>query len=86
MIHKHHVLIKESSFNTMMEYKGRLGFWVDHDQETDAVAGYGHPGGSPGMSSFLHTWQTNPPITAVVLSNYSECEMVKPEFDKFMEQ
>jgi|GEM_PF-1478838 len=85
-IHQHHVLIREDSFNTIMEYKGRLGFWVDHDQETGAVAGYGHPGGGPGMSSFFHTWQTNPPITAVVLSNYSGCEMVKPELDKLIQQ
>ena len=68
----------------MMEYKGRLGFWVDRDKETGAIEGYGHPGGGPGMSSFLHTWQTNPPITAVVLSNYSGYEMVKPELDKLM--
>ena len=85
-VHQHNVLVREDSFNTMMEYKGRLGFWVDHDKETGAIKGYGHPGGGPGMSSFLHTWQTNPPITAVVLSNYSGCEMVKPEFDKLMQQ
>lgn len=30
------------SIYTIMEHKGRLGFWVDHDQETGAVAGYGH--------------------------------------------
>jgi len=84
-IHKHHVLIREDSFNTMMEYK-RLGFWVDHDQKTGAVVGYGHPGSDSGMSSVLHTWQTNPPITAVVLSNYSGCVMVKPELDKLIKQ
>ena len=85
-IHQHHVLIKEASFNTMMEYKGRLGVWVDRDQETGAISGYGHPGGGSGMSSFFNTWRTDPPITAVVLSNYSGCEMAKPELDKLMQQ
>ena len=54
-------------------------------EETGVITGYGHPGGGPGMSSFFHTWQTDPPITAVVLSNYSGCEMVKPELDKLIE-
>lgn len=88
-IHQHHVLITEDSFQTMVKYQGegRLGFWVDRDPATRrTVLGYGHPGGGPGMSSFLHTWQTNPPITAVVLSNYSGCQDVKPELDKLMHQ
>ena len=34
--------------------------------------GYGHFGGGIGMSSFFWTWtKTTPPLTAVVLSNYS---------------
>ncbi len=85
-IRKHHVLIKESSFKTMMEYPGWLGFWKDHDPRTGSVLGYGHPGGGAGMSSFFNVWKTDPPITAVVLSNYSGCEMVKPFLDPLMQQ
>ena len=85
-IRQHHALIKESSFKTMMEYPGRLGFWKDHDPKSGDVSGYGHPGGGPGMSSFFNVWVTDPPITAVVLSNYSGCEMVKPFLDPMIQQ
>ncbi len=85
-IRKHHTLIKESSFKTIMEYPGLLGFWKDHDPKSGDVSGYGHPGGGPGMSSFFNVWETDPPITAVVLSNYSGCEMVKPFLDPMMQQ
>jgi hypothetical protein len=85
-LRKHHVLLKESSFKTIMEHPGRLGFWKDYDQKSGDVSGYGHPGGGPGMSSFFNVWETDPPITAVVLSNYSGCEMVKPFLDPMMQQ
>lgn len=85
-LRKHHVLLKESSFKTIMEHPGRLGFWKDYDQKSGDVSGYGHPGGGPGMSSFFNVWETDPPITAIVLSNYSGCEMVKPFLDPMMLQ
>lgn len=74
-----HTLIMEGTFNTMLNYqgKGRLGFWVDRNSCDNAIKGYGHPGNSSGMSSALHVFGTNPPITMVVLSNYSGCHEVK---------
>lgn len=83
-IHQHNLLIREDSLHTMQDRS--LGFMVDRDRETKSVMGYGHPGGGPGMSSFLHIWRTDPPITAVVLSNYSGCEMAKPCLDPLMQQ
>ena len=85
-IRQHAVLISEDSFRTILRYQGRLGFWVDREQETAKIMGYGHPGGGRGMSSFFHTWRTNPSITAVVLSNYSGCQMVKPALDELVQQ
>lgn len=34
----------------------------------------------------FHIWRTDPPITAVVLSNHSGCEMVKPCLDSLIHQ
>ena len=80
-MHQHNRLLKEGSFNDMKEQ--HLGFMVNHenDDPREPIIGYGHPGGGPGMSAFIHTWLTEPPITAVVLSNYSGCADVKPFID-----
>lgn len=80
------LLIGEHSLRTMLFYKPRaLCFWVDRDQPSGPVKGWGHPGGGPGMSAFMHTWQTTPPVTAVVLSNSSECAMTKLFLDPLFE-
>ncbi len=84
-LHQPETLISEDSFRIIKNHPSRhLGLWIDRNQEAGRITGYGHPGGGPGMSSFLHTWLTDPPVTAVVLSNYSGSEMVKPELDKLM--
>ena len=85
-MHQHNLLINQDSFQMMQQQ--HLGFMVDHEENDSEkpVIGYGHPGGSPGMSSFLHVWRTDPPITAVVLSNYSGCQDVKPFLDSLMQQ
>ena len=80
---QHNLLISAKSFQDMQDR--RLGFGVERDQN-EAIIGYGHPGGGSGMSSFLHIWRTDPPVTAVVLSNHSGCEMVKPCLDPLMQQ
>ena len=86
--HSPNVLLKEASLKTIKEHEsGHLGLLIDRDKESRAITGFGHPGGGPGMSSFLHTWCTkNPPITVAVLSNYSGCEMVKPWLDPLMKR
>lgn len=76
----HNNLIKKETFQSMLESEHPLGFMVDRDQEGNVI-GYGHPGGGPGQSSFLHTWLRDPPITATVLSNYSNGSEVKPFLD-----
>lgn len=85
-IHQHNLLLKEKSFKDMQEQ--HLGFMVDHEDgdSKNPVIGYGHPGGGPGMSAFLHIWLTEPPITAVVLSNYSGCQNVQPFIDSTIHQ
>ena len=81
-------LISEESIKAMLEHDPPLGFFVDRDleSETKPVIGYGHPGGGPGMSAFLHTWLGDPPITGTVLSNYTGCEQVKPLLDPIIYQ
>jgi CubicO group peptidase (beta-lactamase class C family) len=74
------VLIKTESLQTMKDRN--LGFWVDRDQETGSITGYGHPGGGPGMYALLHSWCTESPITAVLLSNYSGSEKLKLWLDQ----
>ena len=84
-LHQPETLISEDSFRIIKNHPSRrLGLRIDRNQEAGRITGYGHPGGGPGMSSFLHTWLTDPPVTAVVLSNYSGSEMAKPELDKLM--
>lgn len=58
-IRTHHV-INEPSYQALL----KLGFM----STTDSVKNWGHPGHGMGQSTFLQTWLTNPPITAVVLS------------------
>ena len=70
-LHRHSSLIREDSFKTMQE--DHLGLMIQHrDEEEGPIVGYGHPGGGPGMSSDFYIWRTEPPITAVMLSNYSD--------------
>jgi CubicO group peptidase (beta-lactamase class C family) len=84
-LHEPHVLLREDSLENMLEHKPRpLGFMCDRDKKTGSITGYGHPGRGKGMSSFLWVWRKDPPITAVMLSNYSGCEMVKIELDKII--
>ncbi len=71
---------KEETFKSMLKRDPPLGFMVDRDKDKNVV-GYGHPGSGPGQSSFLHTWLTDPPITATILSNYSNDSNVKPFLD-----
>ncbi len=86
-MHEHHVLMSEDSFKIIQEHhSGTLGLWVDRNPESRSIIGYGHPGSGPGMSSFLHHWRTDPPITVAVLSNYSGCEMVQPMLRTIIEK
>lgn len=78
---RNHQLIRGQTFDEMLNHKPPLCFMVDRHPTTEAIVGYGHPGGYIGESSFLWTWATNPPITAAVVSNFSGCQMVKPELD-----
>jgi CubicO group peptidase (beta-lactamase class C family) len=76
-------LILKQTFQTMLGHIPPLGFMVAHDEQ-ETVRGYGHPGGGPGQSSFIHTWLTDPPITAVVLSNYPNGANVQPWLDDLL--
>ena len=81
---RNHVLINEDSFQTMKDQG--LGFWMDRNQKTGNIIIYGHPGGSSGMFSFLNILHSDPPITAVLLSNYSGCETMHPWLNQFMKE
>lgn len=82
-LHQHYVLIREDTFRIMREHSPRpLGFM--RDEAKDSITGYGHPGNGSGMSSFLWTWRDDPPVTAVVLSNYSGCADVKIALDPLL--
>jgi CubicO group peptidase (beta-lactamase class C family) len=60
-----------------------IGFFEDRD-ENDSLMGRGHPGGGPGMSSFLHRWEGRS-LTIGGLFNYSHCEMTKPAIDELFQ-
>lgn len=81
---RHHVLINEDSFQTMKDQD--LGFWIDRDQKTGKINIYGHPGGSSGMFSFLNILHSDPPITVVLLSNYSGCESMHFWLNQFLKE
>ncbi|MCX6988592.1 MAG: hypothetical protein NTZ52_03700 [Chlamydiae bacterium] len=49
------------------------------DPGSEEFVNNGQQGGGREVSSFIHTWQTNPSITAVVLSNYCGYQDVKLE-------
>ena len=79
-IRNNSLFTKDNTVKRMLESDHPIGFVVNRDHDNNIV-GYGHPGGGPGQSSFLHTWLTDPPITATVLSNYSNNAHVKPFLD-----
>lgn len=83
-LHENFSLIQRESLTTMLQES--LGFMSEKDPDTQKIVGYGHPGGGPGMSSFMHTWCTDPPITAVAVSNFPGCDQIKPELDKILQQ
>jgi len=79
-IRNNSLFTQDNTVKRMLESDHPIGFEVDRDHDNNIV-GYGHPGGGPGQSSFLYTWLTDPPVTATVLSNYSNNAQVKPFLD-----
>ncbi len=90
-IRQHDVLIKSETLQVMKQHEPKpLGFM--RDLKNESIIGYGHSGIGEGMSSVLWTWETDPPITAAVLSNYhnkvkdlKDYKDVKTELDRFLQ-
>ncbi|HUD01199.1 MAG TPA: serine hydrolase domain-containing protein [Rhabdochlamydiaceae bacterium] len=72
---RHHLVLNEPSYQALL----KLGFMSTRD----SVQNWGHPGQGMGQSTFLQTWLTNPPITAVMLSeNSNAAELLYPVMNK----
>ncbi len=81
---RRHSLITEQSQRAMLDHRPSIGFMAF---DRGSVKSWGHPGGWMGQSGFLHVWLTDPPITAVVLSeNSTTPETMQPFLDKEFNQ